>query len=155
MLTTWQACLLLLPMAATACCGATYYVAPDGTEDGDGSAAGPWPSVEYALSRVGGGNTIILRAGIYRGPFQIRNHPAPPDGPPTIIKPERKWKAVVNGGAEEAINVVDCPGIVLDGFEVVGARADGISMNTDDGGSATAGCTTTARWASPHTTTGT
>ena len=29
--------------------------------------------------------------------------------------------------------MVDCPGVVLDGFEVSGARGDGISMNTDLG----------------------
>ena len=44
-----------------------------------------------------------------------------------------KWKAVVNGGEGAAINVVDCPGIVIDGFEVSGARGEGISMNTDLG----------------------
>ena len=33
----------------------------------------------------------------------------------------------------DAINVVNCPGIVLDGFEVSGARASGVSMNTDFG----------------------
>ena len=47
-----------------------------------------------------------------------------PGGPPTIIKSEVKWKAVVRGGPGEGINVVDCPGIVIDGFDVSGARGD-------------------------------
>jgi hypothetical protein len=124
---------LLLVVAATRGSAATYFVATDGRAAGDGSAARPWPSVADVLSRVGGGHTTVVKAGLYPGPFQIHNYPAPPGGPPTLIQSEEKWKAVVNGGEQEAINVVDCPGLILDGFEVVGARADGISMNTDQG----------------------
>jgi pimeloyl-ACP methyl ester carboxylesterase len=112
---------------------ATFYVAVDGRVESDGSLAQPWPSVEYALSKVGAGNTIIVKPGIYQGRWQIRNHPAKSDGPPTIIRSEVKWKAALHGGSGEAINVVDCPGIVIDGFEVSGARGDGISMNSDRG----------------------
>ena len=111
----------------------SFYVALEGRPENDGSSAKPWPSVEHALSQVGAGNTIIVKPGIYQGPWQIRDHPASPGGPPTIIKSEVKWKAVVRGGPGEGINVVDCPGIVIDGFEVSGARGDGISMNTDLG----------------------
>src|SRR5438046_2273161 len=111
---------LLLAVTAARSSAATYFVATDGKAEGDGSAARPWPSVALALSRIGGGNTIVVNPGLYQGPFQIRNYPAPPDGPPTLIQSAEKWKAVVNGGQEEAINVVDCPGIILDGFEVVG-----------------------------------
>jgi len=120
-------------LTATAAPAASYFVATDGKAGNDGSLAKPWPSVEFALSKVGAGNTIIVRPGIYPGGWQIRRYPAKPDGPPTIVKSEVKWKAVVNGGGGEGINVVDCPGIVLDGFEVSGARGDGISMNTDLG----------------------
>lgn len=126
-------CGLLLLLAATAAPAATYFVATDGKAENDGSREKPWPAVGHALSKVGAGNTIVVRPGVYRGPWQIRNHPAKPGGPPTIIQSEVKWKAVVNGGEGEAINVVDCPGIVLDGFEVSGARGEGISMNTDLG----------------------
>jgi len=113
--------------------GASFYVALGGRSENDGSPAKPWPTVEFALSKVGAGNTVIVKPGIYRGSWQIRNHPAKPGGPPTIVKSEVKWKAVVNGGQGAAINVVDCPGIVIDGFEVSGARGEGISMNTDLG----------------------
>ena len=113
--------------------GGSFYVAVDGRPENDGSSAKPWPSVEYALAKVGAGNTVIVGPGIYQGPWQIRNLPAAPGGPPTIVRSEVKWKAVVNGGPGEAINVVDCPGIVIDGFEVCGARGEGISMNTDLG----------------------
>ena len=126
-------CNLIVMLTATAAPAASYFVAVDGQAGNDGSHAKPWPTVEFALSKVGTGNTIIVRPGVYRGPWQIRNHPAEPGGSPTIIQSEVKWKAVVNGGEGAAINVVDCPGIVLDGFEVSGARGQGISMNTDLG----------------------
>ena len=125
--------LAAVPCIVTAASGGSFYVAVDGRPDNDGSAARPWPSIEHALSRVGAGNTIIVKPGLYRGAVQIRNHPARPEGPPTVIRSEVKWKAVINGGESEAINIVDCPGIVIDGFEICGARADGVSMNTDGG----------------------
>src|ERR1041385_1270198 len=92
---------LLLAVVATRGSAATYFVAADGRADGDGSAARRWPSIEDAWSRVGGGNTIVVRAGIYPGTVQIRNYPARPGGPPTIIQSEAKWKAIINGGEQE------------------------------------------------------
>jgi hypothetical protein len=124
---------LLLMFAAAAAPGATYYVATDGKADNDGSQAKPWPNAVFALSKVGVGNTIIVRPGIYRGKWRFYNYPAKPGGPPTIIQSEEKWKAVINGGEDAGIDVVDCPGMVIDGFEVCGARGEGISMNTDQG----------------------
>jgi parallel beta-helix repeat protein len=130
----WRVSVVMwVAMTAMGANAETYYVAADGKPDNDGSAASPWPSVEHALSKVGGGHTILLKPGIYRGPWQIRNHSTKPGGAPTLIKSEVKWKAVINGGEEAGINVVDCPGIVIDGFEVCGARGEGISMNTDLG----------------------
>ncbi|MHB1036383.1 MAG: right-handed parallel beta-helix repeat-containing protein [Pirellulales bacterium] len=120
-------------LAAVSAEAATFYVATDGKPENDGSSAKPWASVEFALAKVGAGNTIIVRPGFYQGPWQIRNVAAKPGGPPTVIRSEEKWKAVVHGGHGEAINVVDCPGIVIDGFEVSGARGEGVSMNTDLG----------------------
>jgi parallel beta-helix repeat protein len=111
----------------------TYYVSLDGKPEFDGSMEKPWPSVEYALSKVGAGNTIIVKPGLYSGPWQIRNYTAKPEGPLTLVKSEVKWRAIVAGSAGEGISVVNCPGLVLDGFEVCGARMDGIGMNTDQG----------------------
>src|SRR2546423_410490 len=111
---------------------ATFYVATDGREDGNGSAAKPWPSVEYALSRAGAGHTIIVKPGIYRGPIQIGKEYAGTKEHPTIIRSEAKWKAVIIGSPVHGIsNGDDCHWVVIDGFEVLGARYDGIKMNGD------------------------
>jgi parallel beta-helix repeat protein len=110
----------------------SYFVAPDGREDGDGSAARPWPSVEYALSRVGGGQTLILKPGVYRGPVEIAKQYAGTRERPTVVRSEIKWKAVVIGAPYHVISNADgCDWVTIDGFEVLGARYDGIKMNGD------------------------
>ena len=45
---------------------ADIYVAPDGSDDGDGSKERPYASVGKAVSRVRPGQTIALRGGTYR-----------------------------------------------------------------------------------------
>jgi len=122
-------CLLTILLTASAS-AETCYVATDGSEDNDGSKEKPWPSVEYALSKVGGGHTIIVRPGIYRGPIQIGKQYAGTKESPTIIKSEEKWKAVVIGAPYHVIsNGDECDWLVIDGFEAMGGRYDGIKMN--------------------------
>ena len=109
-----------------------YYVATDGEIENDGSNENPWPSVEYALSKVGGGNTIIVKPGIYRGPIQIAKQYAGTAEAPTVIKSEVKWKAVIIGAPYHVISNGDgCDWVVIDGFEAMGGRYDGIKMNGD------------------------
>jgi pectate disaccharide-lyase len=121
---------LILALLSGRLYGSTYYVAADGNEGNDGSKARPWPSVEFALSKAGGGNTIILRPGIYRGPIEIAKRFAGTAQRPTIIQSESKWKAVIIGAPVHAIsNSTDCHHLVIDGFEVLGARYDGIKVN--------------------------
>ena len=108
----------------------TYYVATDGSAENDGSRDSPWPSVEHALSQVGGGHTIIVKPGIYRGPIQISKAYAGTERSPTIIKSELKWKAMILGAEVHGISNGDaCDWVVVDGFEVMGAGYDGIKMN--------------------------
>src|SRR5688500_6532257 len=51
--------------------GAEYFVAPDASRDGDGSAAKPW-SLSVALGHPAGlrpGDTVWVRYGLYAGGF--------------------------------------------------------------------------------------
>jgi parallel beta-helix repeat protein len=110
----------------------TYYVATDGKPGNDGSSARPWPSVEYALSKVGGGHAIVVRLGLYRGPIEIGKDYAGTKDRPTVIKSEVKWQAMIIGAPYHIIsNADDCHWVVVDGFQVRGARYDGIKMNGD------------------------
>ena len=79
-------CNLLVMLTATAAPAASYFVATDGKPENDGIVQSPGPPWSLPCRKWAPGNTIIVRPGIYRGPWQIRNHPAKPGGPPTIIQ---------------------------------------------------------------------
>jgi len=123
---------LFFAALATSANAGTYYVATDGEAENDGSKEKPWPSVEYALSKVGGGHTITVKPGVYRGPIQIAKQYAGTKEHPTVIKSELKWKAVIIGAPYHVISNADgCDWIIIDGFEAMGGRYDGIKMNGD------------------------
>ena len=121
---------LLVMTMGTAARADTYYVGPDGKPENDGASAKPWPSVEYALSKVGGEHTIIVKPGIYRGPIQIAKQYAGTKERPTVIRSEVKWQAVIIGAEYHVIsNGGGCHWVVIDGFEVMGGRYDGVKMS--------------------------
>jgi parallel beta-helix repeat protein len=109
-----------------------YYVAPDGRTDGDGSKQNPFSSAEAALARVAGGSTVIFQPGVYRGPIYVPLRLRGTREQPTILRSEQKWKAVIVGAPYNAIQNEDgCDWVIVDGFEVMGARYGGIKMNGD------------------------
>lgn len=66
--------LLLTALSATGAIAAEFYVAPQGTADGDGSKARPW-DLATALAQpaqVKPGDTLWLRGGTYTGGFASR-----------------------------------------------------------------------------------
>lgn len=110
----------------------TFYVSVNAKPDGDGSIGRPFASVEDALAKVGGGNTILVRPGTYHGPIEISRQFAGTREAPTVIKSEEKWKAIIVGAPVHAIsNGGECHWTTIDGFQVQGARYDGIKMNGD------------------------
>jgi parallel beta-helix repeat protein len=122
----------LLCAAETAGNTATYYVAVGGRPNADGSKDRPWPSIAYALEKIGGGHTILVRTGIYRGPIEIPKECAGTKEQPTILRSEAKQRAVIIGAEYHAIVSADgCDHVIVDGFEVLGAREAGIKMNGD------------------------
>jgi len=123
---------LLVMATAIAAPAATYYVATDGKTENDGSGAKPWPSVEYSLSKVGGGHVIIVKPGLYRGPIQIAKQFAGTRERATVIQSEVKWQAVIIGAEYHVISNGDgCDWLTVDGFEVMGGRYDGVKLNGD------------------------
>ncbi len=109
-----------------------YYIAPDGNAEGTGSKDDPFPTAAVALTKVGGAQTLIFRPGIYPGPITVPLRCKGTPEHPTVLKSEEKWKAIVVGAKEHAIfNHDGCDWLVVDGFEVAGARSVGIKMNGD------------------------
>jgi len=126
----WMCVSLMATTMAISAYSETYYVAVDGKPENDGTIEKPWHSVEYALSQVGGGHNIIVRPGIYRGPIQIPKQYSGTQEQPTTIKSEIKWQAVIIGSEYHVISNGDgCDWVVIDGFEVMGGRYDGVKMN--------------------------
>ncbi|OHB77156.1 MAG: hypothetical protein A2Z25_15455 [Planctomycetes bacterium RBG_16_55_9] len=124
--------IILLALTGLTANGAVYYVATDGKPDNDGSRDKPWPSVEFALSRVGAGQTILVKPGVYRGPIQIARQFAGTQEWPTVIQSEIKWGAVIVGSEYHVISNADgCDWVTIDGFEVMGGRYDGVKLNGD------------------------
>ncbi|HJT78642.1 MAG TPA: right-handed parallel beta-helix repeat-containing protein [Gemmataceae bacterium] len=125
------ACWLVLALTAAAPAG-TFYVAADGKPDNDGSRDRPWPSVELALARAGGGHTVVVRPGVYRGPVRVSRAYAGTREHPTVIRSEVKWGAVILGAPQHAVYTADgCDWCAVEGFEVLGARGDGIKLSGD------------------------
>ena len=88
---------LILVVLASAAKAGTYYVATDGKPNNEGSRKKPWPSVNMALDKVGGGHTIVVLPGVYRDPIFIKDAYSGTEQSPTVIRSEEKWKAVLLG----------------------------------------------------------
>lgn len=57
--------LFLFLFAVTGLSASTWYVAPSGSDDADGSIGTPWATVTHALEQAQPGDVILLRAGMY------------------------------------------------------------------------------------------
>ncbi|MBW1811873.1 MAG: right-handed parallel beta-helix repeat-containing protein, partial [Deltaproteobacteria bacterium] len=47
--------------------GQTFSVAPNGSDDNDGSPASPWATIQHAVDSVAPGDTILIESGTYAG----------------------------------------------------------------------------------------
>jgi hypothetical protein len=118
---------LFAACALTSAHAATYYVSAQGTPQGDGSRESPFPDIQTALNKGGGGNTFVVLPGEYPAfNTYLRGGTA---ASPTVIKSEVKWKAVIRATGDFGIHTLeDDSYFVIDGFEVFGARQNGIYL---------------------------
>jgi hypothetical protein len=80
----------------------THYVSVDGSDSaGDGSIARPWKTIGYGISRMLGGDTLIVRSGTYSGKANfIVGLKAGTAGKRTVVKAETPMDVrIQNGGA--------------------------------------------------------
>ncbi|MCS6772439.1 MAG: right-handed parallel beta-helix repeat-containing protein [Kiritimatiellae bacterium] len=72
-------------LAASLCAAADYHVSPDGDDNNDGlSPTSAWRSIEYAINRVNGGDTVWIHDGTYRGRVTFTNTNGSASAPITI-----------------------------------------------------------------------
>ncbi len=130
------AALSLAGVFAAPSMGGSYYVSPSGSALNDGTQDSPWPSVTYALIKVGGGNTIILEPGTY-APFYVPRGYGGASSHPTVIESQDKWQAVIDGtlnlGLEAVASESNGPGgntnyVTFDGLKIVHSGAIGLNL---------------------------
>ncbi|EKD26367.1 MAG: hypothetical protein ACD_79C01239G0003, partial [uncultured bacterium] len=81
---------------------AEYYISPEGNDtNGDGSSLKPWATLNKAFTSMLGGDTLIVKDGIYTGDYNvIRQNRKPPNGSQesyTCIKAEHDGKVLFDG----------------------------------------------------------
>ena len=106
-----------------------YYVATNGSNSANGSSASPWKTISYAMQRdLKAGDTVIVRAGTYNEAVVI-DHGGSAAGDVTL-KSETPGAALIRppSGGWNAISVA-ANHVTVDGFDIGGARGDGIEAN--------------------------
>ena len=106
-----------------------YYIATNGSNSANGSSASPWKTISYAMQRdLKAGDTVIVRSGTYNEAVVIdQGGSAAGD---VTLKSEIPGAALIRppSGAWNAISVA-ANHVTVDGFDIGGARGDGIEAN--------------------------
>ena len=87
----------------------TYYIAVDGNDNQPGSSAKPWATFQHAYNTISGGDTLIIKDGLYDQQFNAGDRiyeeeifssygngiPSGTENAYTVIKAENDWGVVV------------------------------------------------------------
>ena len=80
--------------------GATYYVATNGNDTGNGSSGSPWRTIQKGVNTVNAGDTLIVKAGTYNERVHLPKSGSATQ--PITIKGERgasgEYLTIVDGG---------------------------------------------------------
>lgn len=107
----------------------TYYVSTTGNNGGNGSATSPWRSINYAMQQnLQPGDEVVVRPGTYNESVTINNGGSAAGD--VTLRSEVPGAALIRppSGAWNAIYVWDSY-VTVDGFDIGGARGDGIEAN--------------------------
>ncbi len=108
---------------------ATYYVATNGNNSSAGSSASPWKTISHAMqSNLKPGDVVIVRPGTYAEAVTI-NKGGSSAGDVTL-KAEVPGEALIRPPASGWNGIsVNANYVTIDGFDIKGARGDGIEAN--------------------------
>jgi hypothetical protein len=124
--------------------GATFYVAPDGSDSNSGSASAPFRTLQQAANAAFAGDTVIVRDGTYghenavtggdssdneNSPVVLYNSGSP--GSPITIKAENQWGAVLDCEllCDAYIDLYNSSYIVIQDFVITRGYKEGIHSN--------------------------
>jgi hypothetical protein len=101
----------------------TLHVAPDGDDAGSGAQESPFRTIQKAAEVARAGDTVLVRAGVYRGRVMLRSSGEPER--PIVFKAASRERPVVDGEGRGRIELQSAEGwrkpigwITVEGFEV-------------------------------------
>ena len=98
------------------------YVATDGDNSNDGSEGSPWQTIQYALSNISEGGTVLVNAGVYNASISFPSNK-------TIILQS------VNGASSTTIQGDDNSATVICSNSLEGTTIDGFTITHNQGDS--------------------
>lgn len=110
----------------------TLYVSPTGSNlTGNGSTEKPWKTITHATGKMGAGDVLVLKDGIYENRHQ-ENMISPPSGKPgnyTVVKAEHDWKAIIDGQgfllySSYPVNLRDKAYIQIEGLKILNGTSE-------------------------------
>ena len=113
-----------------------YYVSTDGSDSmGDGSELQPWGSIQFAVTQVDDGDTILVKPGLYSGRQRLTGN----FQSGVTIRSEVPYQAILeNNDRVVTLSGSSGPifGITLEGFEIrhSGEGAGALVVHIDAGG---------------------
>jgi hypothetical protein len=122
MVRTALVCLALLVAAPAA--AETYYVDGRGSDDAAGTADQPWRTLQHAAGRVGAGDTVIARAGTYRG-FDLRGS-GEEGAPIRFLGEDGAIINLDNPETPDGVNIEDSSWVEIEGFTITNVSRAGI-----------------------------
>jgi hypothetical protein len=101
-----------------------YYVAPDGNNGADGSAATPWATIQHAVDHVAAGDAVCVRAGVYNELVTITHSGSDAAGP-IVLQAVPGDIAVIDGaglpipdGQYGLVTLIDISHVTVRGLEL-------------------------------------
>jgi Right handed beta helix region len=120
--------------------GATYYVAQNGGSDSNPcTQSQPCQTINGGISKMSGGDTLIIKAGVYPEIFGM-NIPSGSQGNPTVLKSETSHGAIIRPDASQQKDLTHGVGILMfeqqnwitiDGFVIDGINLGGTELVTN------------------------
>jgi Ca2+-binding RTX toxin-like protein len=106
----------------------SYYVATTGSDSGDGSIGSPFRTITRAIRELDPGDEVVVKSGTYNESINIDRGGAADNY--VTIRSEVPGGALLRppSGAWNGISV-NANYVIVDGFDIKGARGDGIEAN--------------------------
>lgn len=131
--------ILLLSAAALASQGTSErirYVAPNGSDAGDGSAHHPWATIQHAANLVRPGDVVMVRDGTYNETVAITHGGLPEH--PVKFAAEHRWRARIEplstvGNSNYSIYFSHADYVTVEGFEITGTPTTSAAIKFDSG----------------------